>query len=206
MTTEHTLMERASNDVASRSESRTIDPNERIVPSRMAHMVLRCAKRDETVKFYMRLFQASLVFQDDVLAFITFDEEHHRLAFFNMPDVAPRVTHMAGVHHIAYSYDSIGALLKTYARLKGEGVLPFWCINHGPTTSFYFRDPEGNDVELQADNGDDPGAYFHSDSFAQNPIGVEFDADELVRMWQAGASDTELCAVGTAASGKVTPF
>lgn len=176
----------------------------RIVPAYMAHLVYRCKRRAETVDWYMTLFDARLVFQDDVLTFITYDDEHHRLAFFNTPEIAPKTAETAGVHHIAYSYKCVGDLLATYARLQPLGITPFWCINHGPTTSLYYRDPEGNDIELQADNGEDPGAYFHSEAFAKNPIGVEFDPDELVRLWRAGASDSELCAVGTAATGKST--
>jgi len=187
------------------STKTTDTPSEaRIVPARMAHLVYRYARRAETVAWYMKLFQANLVFEDDVLTFITYDDEHHRLAFFNMPDVPPKAGETAGVHHVAYSYSCIGDLLATYVRLKPLGILPFWCINHGPTTSFYFRDPEGNDIELQADNGEDPAAYFHSEAFAKNNLGVEFDPDELVRLWQAGASDAELSAVGTAATGKST--
>lgn len=189
-------------DTLTSTTTRSVDFSGRIVPSRMAHLVYRCARRAETVDWYLKLFQAHIVFEDNVLTFITFDEEHHRLAFFNMPDIPAKGEDRAGVHHVAYSYDSLGDLLKTYARLKLVGILPYWCINHGPTTSMYFRDPEGNDVELQSDNGDDPGAYFHSNAFASNPIGVEFDADEMVRLWQAGATEAELSAVGTAATGK----
>jgi catechol-2,3-dioxygenase len=181
-----------------------VDREQRIVPARMAHLVFRCARRAETVAWYMKVFQARLVFEDNVLTFLTYDDEHHRFAFFNMPNVTPKVGETAGVHHVAYSYNTVGELLSTYVRLKPLGIVPFWCINHGPTTSLYYRDPEGNDIELQADNGDDPGAYFHSEAFTQNPMGVEFDPDELVRMWQAGASDAELSAVGTAATGKST--
>jgi catechol-2,3-dioxygenase len=175
---------------------------ERVVPFKMAHMVYRCRRREETVAWYLQLFQAHVVFSDNVLTFITYDDEHHRLAFFNMPDIPPKGEDTAGVHHVAYSFRTIGELLKTYVRLKAAGILPYWCINHGPTTSFYFRDPEGNDIEFQVDNNDDAGAYFHSEDFAQNPIGVEFDADELVLMWQGGATDAELCKVGTAATRK----
>jgi len=182
--------------------SGTAGTAERVVPFKMAHLVYRCRRRDETVAWYLQLFQAHVVFKDDVLTFITYDDEHHRLAFFNMPDVPPKGEDTAGVHHVAYSFRTIGELLETYARLKTVGILPYWCINHGPTTSLYFRDPEGNDIEFQADNGDDPGAYFHSDDFAKNPIGVEFNPDELVKMWQAGATDAELSKVGTAATGK----
>lgn len=177
----------------------------RIAPFKMAHVVYKCANRKATVDWYCKLFQAERVFEDQVLTFITYDDEHHRLAFFNMPDLPKKADHMAGVHHIAYSYQTIGELLGTYERLKGLDLLPVWTINHGPTTSLYYRDPEGNDVELQVDNfvdAADAAAVFKTDTFANNPIGVEFNADELVAMWHAGASDEQLCALGTAATGE----
>jgi catechol-2,3-dioxygenase len=172
---------------------------DRVVPFKMAHLVYRCARRDEMVAWYTTVFQAHTVFQDNVLTFLAYDDEHHRFAFFNMQGIPPKLTEATGVHHIAYSYRTITELLTTYTRLKEGGILPFWCINHGPTTSLYYRDPEANEIELQVDNDENAAAFFHSDAFARNPIGVEFDPDELVRMWQAGASDAELCAVGTAA-------
>jgi catechol-2,3-dioxygenase len=175
---------------------------ERVVPFKMAHLVYRCRQRDKTVDWYLQLFQAHIVFKDEVLTFITYDDEHHRLAFFNMPDIPAKSEDTAGVHHVAYSFRTIGELLTTYVRLKAVGILPYWCINHGPTTSLYFCDPEGNNVEFQVDNNDDAGAYFHSEDFAKNPIGVEFDPDELALIWQGGATDAELCKVGTAATGK----
>jgi catechol-2,3-dioxygenase len=177
---------------------------QRIAPFKMAHLVYRCADRKSMVEWYCKLFQAELVFEDDILTFITYDDEHHRLAFFNMPELPEKTDNMVGVHHIAYSYRTIGELLATYERLKGLDLLPVWTINHGPTTSVYYRDPEGNDIELQVDNfveAADAAAFFHTETFANNPIGTEFNADELVAMWRAGASDEQLCTLGAAATG-----
>ena len=38
-----------------------------------------------------------------------------------------------------------------YKRLKQQDIVPWWCINHGPTTSMYYRDPDNNQIELQVD-------------------------------------------------------
>lgn len=176
----------------------------RVAPFKMAHLVYRCANRKIMVEWYCKLFQADLVFEDDLLTFITYDDEHHRLAFFNMPELPEKTDNMVGVHHIAYSYQTIGELLGTYERLKDLGILPVWTINHGPTTSLYYRDPEGNDIELQVDNfldAADASAFFHSETFKNNPIGTEFNADELVTMWRAGAEDEQLFTLGAAATG-----
>ena len=76
-----------------------------------------------------------------------------------------------------------------------QGIRPFFCVNHGPTTSMYYRDPDGNRIELQIDNfataeEGRPGCI--SPAFDQNPIGVEYDPDELVEKFRAGVPVAEL--------------
>src|SRR5262249_44087341 len=78
---------------------------------------------------------------------------------------------------------------REYVRLKERGIRPFFCVNHGPTTSMYFRDPDGNRVELQIDNfatAEEGVAWMYSPAFDKNPIGVEYDPDQLVARFQAG--------------------
>ena len=67
-------------------------------------------------------------------------------------------------------------------------------INHGPTTSLYFRDPDGNQVELQIDNCSlaEADAFVRSEAFAKNPIGVPFDADTLLARFRSGEPVAEL--------------
>lgn len=64
-----------------------------------------------------------------------------------------------------------------------------WCVNHGPTTSFYYKDPDGNKIEAQVDNFDtveEAAAFFYTPEFAENPIGVDFDPEELIRRLRTG--------------------
>ena len=49
---------------------------------------------------------------------------------------------------MAYGLTSFGDLVLTYERLKAGGITPFLPLNHGFTTSLYYHDPDGNDVEL----------------------------------------------------------
>jgi len=70
-----------------------------------------------------------------------------------------------GTDHVAYSYNNLGELLSTYRRLKAAGIAPHRPINHGVTTSMYYRDLDNNRVELQIDNFATPAeldGYFHS--------------------------------------------
>jgi hypothetical protein len=109
-----------------------------------------------------------------------------------MPDLPPRAAGpQVGLHHIAFTYRSLDELLRTYERLKQLGIEPYWPIHHGVTVSMYFRDPDGNSVELQVDafaTMEEAKAYMRSDSFRNNPIGVLYDPDEMVRRHRAGES------------------
>jgi len=59
----------------------------------------------------------------------------------------------------------------------------------GLTLSVYYRDPDGNRMEFQVDccaNAEEAHAFMHSAAFAENPIGVEVDADELLTQYRNG--------------------
>jgi len=167
----------------------------RIVPSKFAHAVLRTNKFKEMVAWYKTVLQADTVFENDMLAFMTYDDEHHRLAIAAFPGIVDRAPRSAGLDHLAYTYASLGDLVATYERLKAAGITPLVPINHGLTTSMYYRDPDGNKVELQIDNFDsieELKGFFRSNDFSRNPIGVSFDPDELARQYHAGVPEAEL--------------
>ena len=169
--------------------------SERISPSKFAHVVLKTANFDTVIGWYATVLQARVTFRNDFIAFLTYDDEHHRVAVLNAPGSPSAAEAAAGVHHIAYTYAGLGELLATYRRLKAAGIEPARCINHGPTTSMYYRDPDGLRVELQIDNFatmDEAHAYCTSPDFAENPIGVIFDPEDLIRDYEAGRSFDDL--------------
>jgi catechol 2,3-dioxygenase-like lactoylglutathione lyase family enzyme len=163
--------------------------SQRIVPEKFAHVVLRTARYDAVIAWYATVLQARVAFRNDFIAFLTYDDEHHRVAVLNAPGSPAADEAAAGVHHIAYTYAGLGELLATYRRLKASGIEPARCINHGPTTSMYYRDPDGLRVELQIDNFAtmaEAHAYLTGPDFAENPIGVLFDPEQLIRDYEAG--------------------
>ena len=164
-------------------------------PIRFAHVVFRTARFDEMRRWYETVLGAQVVMGNPMIAFLTYDDEHHRIALLHVPGAPDRSPDAAGVEHVAYTYASLADLVATYERLKAAGIAPYWTINHGPTTSMYYRDPDGNQVELQVDNfptAAELDAWFRSGAFAKNPIGVEYDPDELVRKVHAGVPHAEL--------------
>ncbi|VWX50051.1 VOC family protein [Novosphingobium sp. 9U] len=169
--------------------------NRVISPERFAHMVVRTSKFEELVNWYQTVLGAKPAFKNDILAFLSYDEEHHRVAVLNVPDLAEQPEGIAGFHHVAFTYRSLDELLSTYERLRDLGIMPVFPINHGPTTSIYYADPDGNQIELQVDNYDtveEATKFFYSDAFAQNPIGVEFDPEDLIRRLKAGEPEEDV--------------
>ncbi len=166
-----------------------------VPPIKLAHFVLRTSKYEELVAWYKLVFGARASFENELLSFLTYDDEHHRVAILRVPDLAEQPAAAAGVHHIAFTYATMADLMGQYERLRDLGIKPVFVINHGPTTSLYYADPDGNQLEFQIENFptiEESTQFFYSDEFAENPIGVEFDPDELLRRLRAGEPEAEL--------------
>jgi catechol 2,3-dioxygenase len=131
-------------------------------------------------------------------AFVSNDRANHRMAIFSLPELKEDTDKHAHVklQHVAFEYATIDDLLNTYTRLKGLGIEPFLMTDHGPTIAFYYKDPDGNSVELFVDNfgdWDKSREYARtSPDFHKNSIGTFVDADKLVAARQAGMSFAEL--------------
>lgn len=100
-----------------------------------------------------------------------------------------------GLHHMQLRCPDMAQLFTRYERLKAAGARPHRTANHGPGTSFYYRDPDGNIVEISANNFPtlpDYLAYFESDAYRANPSGIEIDADDYLARFRAGTPLAEL--------------
>ncbi len=163
-------------------------------PIKLAHVVFRTGRLAEMLDWYCTVLEARVAYANDFVAFLTYDDEHHRVAFANLGATEQPAANTRGLEHVAFTYATLGDLLDTYERLKGLAITPYWTINHGPTTSLYYRDPDGNQVELQIDNCSlaEADAFVRSETFAKNPIGVPFDADALLQRFRNGEPVAEL--------------
>jgi catechol-2,3-dioxygenase len=181
--------------------SRRLDPATVVRPSRFAHFVLRVGDIDRSIAWYQEVLGMEMVHRAGKLAFMSYDEEHHRIALAETPVDDEPVPGARGLDHVAYAFDSLGDLLSTYKRLAAKGIEPYWPINHGPSTSLYYHDPDGHGVELFVDNYQTEAelkGWMESDAFAKNPIGVRFDPEKLAERYEAGDSLEELVQQGSA--------
>jgi hypothetical protein len=151
--------------------------------------------------WYKTVFDARVQYENPALAFLTFDDEHHRFAVANLEVFQPGGTEKdrqgaIGVDHLGYTYPSLRDLLENYAFLKEKGIKPYWCVHHGITVALYYTDPDGNQMEFQVDCLDEPAkaSEFMAKLFSLNPLGVEFDPDEWLSKLRAGAEEREFLA------------
>ena len=156
------------------------------------HVTIKTSRLQEMVDWYRLVIGAEVTFQDANNAWTTNDEANHRVAFLYVPglqDDPDKVKH-TGMHHSAFEYASFADLMGSYERLKAAGMQPAFALDHGLTISLYYRDPEGNYVELQSDNFGDWKASSHfmrtSPDFAANPIGTFFDVEQVSNAHAAG--------------------
>lgn len=181
-------------DLADRT--RRLDPARGpVAPAQLAHVVRRTNRMKEMVDWYCDVLAAHVVYADDMLAFLTYDQEHHRIAIGAFPGLEEAPPMAVGTDHIAFTHADLGDLLQNWERLRAHGIEPFWCINHGPTTSMYYKDPDGNRVELQVDNmptNESIDRWMKSGEFAANPIGVVFDPEDLMARYRAGEDHESL--------------
>ncbi|MEV2221865.1 VOC family protein [Nocardia vinacea] len=175
-------------------------------PDLLAHWVVKTARSKEMIAWYGAVFGARVVHEDKQIAFLVWDHESHRLALIKVPRVLRYLFPLArfrrkfyGVDHLALTFGSLERLLVNYERLKKIGIRPVWSINHGPTTSLYYEDPDGIRLEFQTENFATAAAtadYLAGSAFAANPVGVEFDPDYLLERLRSGDDPSTLLEQG----------
>jgi catechol-2,3-dioxygenase len=174
-------------------------------PAYISHYGIRARQYREMIQWYQTVFRAKIQHENEFLAFMTFDEEHHRLVIFEDAATVAKPENAAGIDHVGYGFASFGDLVATYERLKADGITPFLPLNHRFTTSLYYHDPDGNEVELSVDNfptKTECDAFVRSERMAEigrPPFGYVFDPDELVRLYHQGASAEALARIGVPA-------
>ena len=172
------------------------NPGDKVLsPSVLAHVVLRTANFAKMRDFYLTFLGGTVTYGNDFLCFITYDHEHHRIALIGIPGTSPKVPTSSGLEHVAFTFPTLSDLFLAYRQRKVHGILPVWSVNHGPTTSLYYKDPDGNMLETQVDNFDTneaANAFMSSKYFAENPIGTDIDPEDLIARIKNGEADEVL--------------
>jgi len=148
---------------------------------RFSHVGLYVTVMAPMVDFYSRVLGFAVTDQGRLgaatLTFLSRDPaEHHQLVLVEgrpagLPD---RI-----VNQVSFRVATLGELQRFYRRIRAEAVRELAPITHGNAWSVYFRDPEGNRIEVFAETD------WHVTQPVREPIDLDRPEDEIRRETEA---------------------
>lgn len=125
---------------------------------RVGHVVLKMRDLDAARRFYGDVLGMKITDQrEDFGVFFRFDDYHHDIAVFKVgEDAAAPERNQVGLAHVALLADSLDTVKDWYRKLKAHGVEGLRTQDHGVTKSVYFKDPEGNELEIYCEVPEKP--------------------------------------------------
>ena len=169
-----------------------------VIHPKFHHVNLKTTRLQEMIDFYEQLVGAEVIFQFEGGAWLSNDDANHRIALLAFPNFVddPEKDSRTGMHHSAFEYGSFEDLNASYLRLRDASITPALCLDHGMTLSYYYADPDGNNVELQVDcfgDWEKSKAWMRtSDEFKANPIGQFVDPAQIAADHAGGMGFAEI--------------
>jgi catechol-2,3-dioxygenase len=157
-------------------------------------------------EWYVAAFELDVLARSPVAVIATYDHEHHRFGFTQLRGEPQPLPQRSPLKHIAYAYNSIADLVAQYRHMKSLGHEPVECVNHGPTLSFYYRDPDGNGVEFFIDRFatmEESKAFMSSEPFKKNLFGYYVDPQKVAAQSDEGVSAEEILRYDQAAADEM---
>jgi len=140
-----------------------------IRPDRIGHVVIKVRDLERSTNFYTEVLGLTVMKSEPgfKMTFLASNgRDHHEIAVMEVGSEAPlSPPHSVGLAHIAFRLRDEKHLREAYNDLKAHGVEIITAVNHGVTKSVYFRDPDGNEIEVYCDGLPDEIAKF-SDPYA----------------------------------------
>lgn len=113
------------------------------------------------------------------LVFLSRDPDHHHQIV--LASGRPPAQGFNVINQISFMADSLQTLLEFHERLRRAPVSDIQPVTHGNAVSIYFRDPEGNRIELYFD------LPWYVSQPARVPLPIELPYDELLAWTEAHA-------------------
>lgn len=138
----------------------------------LGHVVYYVRNLDESLRFYTRA--VGLKLQGKIFggrgALLSGGRTHHELLLIGVGDAdGPMQGKRLGLYHAGWKIgEGLPALRAAREKIAALGYSIEGAADHGITWSLYMRDPDGNEVELYADN---PACNWREDdSWMEQPV------------------------------------
>ncbi|MEL6807120.1 MAG: VOC family protein [Pseudomonadota bacterium] len=122
--------------------------------TRVGHIHLKVSDLDRAIAFYGDVLGFSLTQRyGDRAAFLGAGGYHHHIGLntWHSLGAGPAPERAAGLYHSAFLYPDRASLGAALQRVLDHGTPLDGAADHGVSEAVYFRDPDGNGVELYRD-------------------------------------------------------
>ena len=149
-----------------------------IHPDRIGHIVLKVRSLKRSRPFYTELLGLEVMKElpEVKMLFLASNRrDHHEIALAEVGEHAgaPKPGDV-GLAHCAFRLKSVEDLHAAYREFKEHNVPISFTVNHG--VSIYFLDPDGNQLEVYADNSPEEIARMSNPYFGLDKL--DFATDE----------------------------
>ena len=124
----------------------------------LGHVVLRVTDRARAEKFYSDVLGLPICARYDEngmkMAFFTLGNHHDFAVLEVSGEGSTQSPSAVGLHHVAFKIgDSLDLLREAKVKLEAAGLI-LDPVDHEVTKSLYFKDPDGNGIEVYVDVSD----------------------------------------------------
>jgi len=156
--------------------------------TRIGHVHLKVADLDRAIEFYSGVLGFEVMQRaGDGAAFLSAGGYHHHLGLntWESRDSTPPPPGHTGLYHTAILYPDRAALGDALVRVRAAGVPIDGAADHGVSEAIYFRDPDGNGVEIYRDRPETEWPRAPDGSLAM--VNTRLDLDALLAEARASA-------------------
>ncbi len=151
--------------------------------TRIGHVHLKVADLDRAVDFYSRVmgFEVQQNYGDSA-AFLSAGGYHHHVGLnvWESRNGTPPPRGHTGLYHTAFLYPNREALAEALQQVLAAGVELDGAADHGVSEALYFRDPDGNGIEIYCDR--DPADWPRDDKGGLKMVNAPLDIPGLLAL------------------------
>ncbi|NRB04268.1 MAG: VOC family protein [Rhodobacteraceae bacterium] len=121
---------------------------------RVGHIHLKVSDLDRAIAFYSGVLGFGVTQRSgDQAAFLAAGDYHHHIGLntWHSKGSGPAPVNAAGLYHVAFVFPDSASLGAALQRVLESGVTLDGAADHGVSEAVYFRDPDGNGIELYRD-------------------------------------------------------
>lgn len=147
--------------------------------TRVGHVHLKVADLERAIAFYRDVmgFEIQQRYGPDA-AFLSAGGYHHHVALntWESANRPPAPRGHPGLYHVAFLYPDRPALARALRRVLETGVPLDGAADHGVSEAIYFRDPDGNGIEIYRDRAPEDWPRGADGTLAMTNAPLDLDA------------------------------